>query len=383
MRIVIAPDSYKGSLSAVRAAAAMAEAARAVFPGAEIDCVPMADGGEGTAEALVAATGGRLVRKRVTGPLGKPVDAVFGILGDGRTAVIETAQAAGLPLVPPERRNPAVTTSFGTGELIRAALDEGCRALIVGLGGSATNDAGAGMLQALGARILDRRGRDLPPGGIHLARADALDLSGLDPRLSGVSVRAACDVDNPLCGPSGASMAYGPQKGATPELAARLDRALAVFAGVLERATGRRTAEFPGAGAAGGLGATLAAAFGAPLERGARLVADAAGLRRRISGADLVLTGEGRTDAQTLRGKAPMGVLEIAAEAGVPVILISGSLGEGYEALRQIGPVACFSAAPGPCTAEEAFRRAETWVRQTALEVLHAWKNAREAGAVR
>ncbi|HHY66852.1 MAG TPA: glycerate kinase, partial [Alicyclobacillus sp.] len=249
MKIVIAPDSYKGSLSAVRVAAAMARAAREVFPDAQVEEIPMADGGEGTVDALAAATGGRRVQARVTGPLGAPVEATFAILGDGRTAVIEMAQASGLPLIPKDRRDPGRASTFGTGELIRAALDEGCDTLLIGLGGSATNDAGAGMLQALGARIVDAEGQDLPPGGLALARAARVDLQHLDPRLAGVRVRAACDVDNPLIGPQGASAIFGPQKGATPELVRTLDGALEHFGRLLEAATGRSVLDLPGAGA--------------------------------------------------------------------------------------------------------------------------------------
>ncbi|MBX6394296.1 MAG: glycerate kinase [Alicyclobacillaceae bacterium] len=380
MRIVIAPDSYKGCLSAAQVAAAMARAVRDVWPEADTDEIPMADGGEGTVEALVAATGGRLVHRQVTGPLGEPVHAAFGILGDNRTAVIEMAQASGLPLVPPSRRDPGATTTYGTGELIRAALDEGCQTFIIGLGGSATNDAGAGMLQALGGRILDGEGRDLPPGGAHLARAAAIDLSGLDPRLSRVHIRAACDVDNPLCGPKGASAVFGPQKGASPEQVAELDKALAHFGALMERTTGKRVIDLPGAGAAGGLGAGLVAFLHATLERGVQLVAEAVRLRERVQHADLVLTGEGKTDGQTLHGKTPMGVLEAASSAGVPVILLSGSLGEGYEALGSIGPVACFSIVPGPCSLEEALRGGDAWVYRATKEILTAWRLARFSG---
>ncbi|MDI3256646.1 MAG: glycerate kinase [Kyrpidia sp.] len=376
MRIVIAPDSYKGSLPAPRVAAAMARAAREVFPRAEVDEIPMADGGEGTAEALASATGGRLITVQVTGPLGEPVEAAFAVLGDGRTAVVETAQASGLPLVPPDRRDPGRTTTFGTGELIRAALDQGCDSLIIGLGGSATNDAGAGLLQALGGRILDAGGNDLPPGGRALARAARIDLRNLDPRLAAVRVRAACDVDNPLCGPRGASAVFGSQKGATPEQVGELDAALAHFGRLMERTTGKSIVNLPGAGAAGGLGAGLVAWLNASLERGVHLIAEAVRLRERLAGADLVLTGEGSTDGQTARGKAPMGVLEIAASAGVPVVLLSGGLREGYEELRRVGPVACFSIVPGPCSLEEAVASGETGVYRAATEILSAWRMA-------
>lgn len=376
MKIVIAPDSYKGSLSAVKVAGAMARAAREVFPDAQVEEIPMADGGEGTVDALAAATGGRRVQARVTGPLGAPVEATFAILGDGRTAVIEMAQASGLPLIPKDRRDPGRASTFGTGELIRAALDKGCDTLLIGLGGSATNDAGAGMLQALGARIVDAEGQDLPPGSLALARAARVDLQHLDPRLAGVRVRAACDVDNPLIGPQGASAIFGPQKGATPELVRALDEALEHFGRLLEAATGRSVLDLPGAGAAGGLGAGLVAGLGASLERGVGLVAEAVKLPDRVRDADLVLTGEGNTDHQTARGKTPMGVLEIAASLGVPVVILSGGLGPGYDELRRIGPAACFSAIPGPCTLDEAIAAGEAGVYRAAKEILLTWRMA-------
>ncbi|HHY93087.1 MAG TPA: glycerate kinase, partial [Firmicutes bacterium] len=254
MRVVIAPDSFKGSLTAWEAAAAMAEGVRRLWPAAETVLVPMADGGEGTTEALVRATGGTLHEQTVTGPLGEPVRAAFGILGDGATGVIEMAAAAGLYLVPEDRRDPRVTTTYGVGELIRAALDAGCRRLVVGIGGSATNDGGVGMAQALGAHFTDTEGREIGWGGGRLKDLMHIDLSGLDTRLSGVEVRVACDVDNPLTGPRGAAAIYGPQKGATPAMVAELDANLAHLAAVIEKDLGQHVNTIPGAGAAGGLG---------------------------------------------------------------------------------------------------------------------------------
>src|SRR5690606_515448 len=289
-------------------AAAIAAGVRKVWPDARIDCVPLADGGEGTVEALVEATGGRFVQARVTGPLGEPVEAVYGLLGDGETAVIEMAAASGLPLVPPDRRDPARATTRGTGELIRAALDRGCRRLIIGIGGSATNDGGAGMAQALGVSFRGRHGRVLPLGGLALRELEAIDLSGLDPRIRETEIVAACDVDNPLYGPRGASAVYGPQKGATPELVEALDQALRRYAEVLYRDLGIDVQAIPGSGAAGGLGAGLVALLGAQLKPGIELVLEALDFRRRLEGADLVIAAEGGVDRQTAFGKAPSGV---------------------------------------------------------------------------
>ncbi|EKR0072307.1 glycerate kinase, partial [Cronobacter sakazakii] len=256
-KIVIAPDSFKESLSAMDVAKAIEAGFREIYPQAHYVCVPMADGGEGTVEAMVAATGGQIITTPVTAPLGNKVDSFFGLLGDGETAVVEMAAASGLHLVPTAQRDPRITTSYGTGELILAALERGVKAIIIGIGGSATNDGGAGMMQALGARFLDGEGRELAPGGAALARLERLDLSALDPRLAQVSVTAACDVDNPLCGEKGASAVFGPQKGATPEMVSELDTALRRFGEQLEAATGKAIISAPGAGAAGGMGAAL------------------------------------------------------------------------------------------------------------------------------
>src|SRR3989441_8270157 len=257
MRILIAPQSLKGSLTAAEAGQAIAQGVRAAYPQAEIEIVPVADGGEGTVQALVDATGGQIVQQTVTGPLGEPVTAFFGLLGDGRTAALEMAAAAGLPLVPPDKRDPRITTTYGVGELIRAALDRGSRRFIIGIGGSATNDGGAGMAQALGDHLLDARGLELPPGGAALATLDRIHVGGVHADWSKAGVQGACDVTNPLTGPHGASAAYGPQKGATPQMVAELDAALRRLAAVIRRDLGREVETLPGAGAAGGLGAGL------------------------------------------------------------------------------------------------------------------------------
>ncbi len=348
LRIIVAPDSFKGSLSAVEAARAMARGIRAVFPEAEVVELPIADGGEGTVEALVAATGGRLRHATVQGPLDDPVRAAWGVLGDGRTAVIEMAAASGLTLVPEARRDPRLASTFGTGELVKAALDGGLRRLVLGIGGSATNDGGAGFARALGARFLDEAGGDLPEGGAALARLARIDLRGLDPRLAETELLVACDVDNPLCGPRGASAVYGPQKGATPEIVRELDVALAAFARIARRDTGRDAAEVPGAGAAGGLGAGLLFFTPARLRPGVEIVLEAVGFEDRVRGASLVFTGEGRTDAQTAMGKAPVGVAAAAKRQGVPVVCLSGGLGDGAEAVLAHGIDALAAVPPGP-----------------------------------
>ncbi|MCZ8518471.1 MULTISPECIES: glycerate kinase [Paenibacillus] len=369
MRIIAAPDSYKGSLSALEAAGAIEKGVLSVFPEAQVDKVPVADGGEGTAEALVTASGGRLLRERVMGPLGEPVEAYWGLLGDGRTGVIETAAASGLPLVPADRRNPALTTTYGTGELIRAALEHGVRKLIIGLGGSATNDGGAGLLQALGVRFLDGAGEELPQGGAALARLARIDAAGLDPRLAECAIRVACDVDNPLCGPRGASAVFGPQKGASMEMVAQLDSALQRFAEAAHRAAGRQAAELPGAGAAGGLGAGLLYFTEAELTPGIRLVLEAAEFERKLQGADLVITGEGATDAQTAFGKAPVGVAQIARQYGVPVVCLSGSLGPGSGDVLEQGIGALMSIVPGPMPLQECIASAPVLVEEAAARL--------------
>jgi glycerate kinase len=352
MRIVVAPDSFKGSVSALGVAEAMERGIHAVFPSAEVIKVPIADGGEGTVEALVAATGGRLLHAEVRGPLGESVRALWGTSGDGSTAFIEMAAASGLPLVPKEKRDPRVTSTFGTGELMKIALDAGLRKLVVGIGGSATNDGGTGMARALGVRFLDAEGRDLPEGGAALARLARMDLTGLDPRLAEASILVACDVDNPLCGPRGASAVYGPQKGATPDMVAELDAALGVFAGVAATATDRDIALLPGAGAAGGLGAGLLFFTPASLRPGVAIVLETTGFETLAQGADLVFTGEGRTDFQTAMGKAPVGVAAVAKRHGVPVVCLSGGLGDGADDVLVHGIDALASTVPQPMTLE-------------------------------
>ena len=368
-KIVIAPDSYKESLSALEVAQAIAAGFRQVFPVAEYVLVPVADGGEGTVDAMVAATGGRRKTVAVSGPLGQPVEAFYGLTGDGATAVIEMAAASGLALVPPDRRNPLVTSSRGTGELIRAALDAGARRFILGIGGSATNDGGAGMVQALGARLLDAQGGELGPGGGALAALERIDVSALDPRLAQCRIEVACDVDNPLTGPRGASAVFGPQKGASVEMVQALDANLARFARIVERDLGVAVEAVAGAGAAGGMGAAMLAFFGAALKPGIEIVTAAVGLDAHVRDADLVITGEGRIDFQTVHGKTPIGVARVAKRHGIPVIGIAGSLGADVGVVHAHGIDAVFSVLGKPCTLDEALHDAAANVELTARNV--------------
>jgi glycerate kinase len=331
MRVVVAPDKFKGTLSARQAAAALAAGWLRGDPSAEIDEAPVADGGEGTLETLVGALGGRIERARVTGPLGDPLEAEFGLAeaAAGVTAVVEMARASGLHLVAEPRRDPARATTRGTGELLRAAARHRPARIIVCIGGSATNDAGAGMAQALGIRLLDEEGADLPPGGAALRRLARIDVTGLDREIRDLPVIVASDVDNPLTGPHGASAVYGPQKGASPDQAAALDEALAHFAAVVHRDLGIDVRDQPGAGAAGGLGAGLMAFLGARLRPGFDVVAEVLDLPRRLEAADVAVTGEGRFDRQTERGKAPLGVLRMAVETRCRTVMIAGQVEEG------------------------------------------------------
>ncbi|MCW2240595.1 glycerate kinase [Azospirillum canadense] len=372
MKVVIAPDSYKESLSALDVATHIEAGFREVFPDATYLKVPVADGGEGTVEAMVAATGGTLIRKTVTGPLGEPVEAFYGMTGDGKTAVIEMAAASGLMLVEPARRNPLVTTTYGMGELILAALDQGARRFILGIGGSATNDGGAGMVQALGGRLIDATGRELGRGGGALSDLARIDVSGLDPRISEVRIDVACDVDNPLIGPNGASAVFGPQKGATPAMVAQLDANLAHYAAITREQLGIDMAQRPGGGAAGGLGASMFAFLGADLCPGVEIVTNAVGLDAIVAGADLVITGEGRIDSQTVHGKTPIGVARVARRHGKPVIGIAGSLGPDADAVHDHGIDAVFSVLNRVCTIEQALGGGEENLRQAARNVAAA-----------
>ena len=357
MKIVIAPQGFKAGISGLEAAEAIARGVAAVDPDAETVLAPVADGGDGTLNALVDATGGQVFTSTITGPLGQPLEARWGVMGDGSTAVIEMALASGLALVPQRRRNPRVTTTAGTGEILKEAMDRGYTRVIVGLGGSATNDGGAGMATALGARFLDSEGRPLPPGGSALARLDRIETQGLHPALGQATIIAATDVTNPLCGPDGASAVFGPQKGANPEMVQELDAALANFARVVARDLHRDVSEQPGAGAAGGLGAGLMAFAGATLQSGIDMVCEVLQFDALLQGADLVITGEGRADRSTIFNKAPAGVARHAQAHGVPTVLLAGSLGSGYEELYDHGLAAVVCIADRPMSFDVSLSR--------------------------
>lgn len=366
MKIVIAPQGFKGNLTALEVARAIEAGVKRIAPDALTVLKPMADGGEGTVQALVDATGGEIITTGVTGPLGEPVNAHWGILNDRVTAVIEMAAASGLPLVPPEKRNPLITTTYGTGELILAALDKGCRKLIIGIGGSATNDGGAGMAQALGARFLDASGKELAPGGAALADLAHIDVTNLDPRLAGFEVTLACDVNNPLCGPRGASAIYGPQKGATTELVAQLDAALAHYADVVRKDLGIDVQNVAGAGAAGGLGLGLMVFLKARLIPGIDVVIEATNLVADLMGADLVFTAEGRIDCQSAMGKVPTGVALKAKQFGSPVIALAGEVADDCRVVYEQGIDAVLSIAPGPISLDQSMAMAEKLITDTA-----------------
>ena len=372
MKVVVAPNAFKGTLTASQAARAIAIGVRQAFPDAEVVEVPVADGGDGTVEALVSANHGEYHTAPVEGPLGDLVDASYGRFG--ATAVVELAAASGLTLIAPERRDPRTTSTYGFGQLLLAARQPGVSRLIVGIGGSATNDGGAGMAQAIGYRLLDAAGHDLPRGGAALARLDRMDGSGFQPWP--IDIQVACDVTNPLTGPQGASAVYGPQKGADHEAVRELDAALARLAEVIERDLGKQVAALPGAGAAGGTGAGLVAFLDARLVRGAPLVVAATGFDAQLPAADLVITGEGRVDEQTAYGKAPGEVAQRAHAAGVPVLLLAGTKGPGWEALKSTGLTTVVTLAEEGIDVQQALNEPERMLTRAAVVACrrHSWQ---------
>jgi glycerate kinase len=376
MKIVIAPDSFKDSLSAQGVADAIARGLAEVWPDAQLIRCPMADGGEGTVAAVLAACGGERNLAEVCGPLCETVIATWGWLPDSHTAIIEMAEASGLQSVPVDRRDACISSTFGTGELIRAALNAGAQRVILAIGGSATNDGGAGAMQALGVRLLDAQGQALEPGGLALAQLARIDLDGIDPRLATVRFDIAADVDNPLCGPHGASAVFGPQKGATPAQVEQLDRALGHFADHCAKVLKKDMRDEPGSGAAGGLGFAAKAFLGAQFQSGVDVVAELVGLAEDIENADLVITGEGRFDAQTLRGKTPFGVARIARQRGVPVIVIAGTLGDDYQQMYEHGVDAAFALVSGPMTLEQACAQAPRLLQERATDIARVWRMA-------
>jgi glycerate kinase len=380
MKVVIAPQGFKGNLTALQVSRAIDSGIRRVIPDVETALVPMADGGEGTTQALVDAIGGEMVPVEVTDPMGGRVIAHWGFLSDGVTAVIEMAAASGLSLVPPQERNPLLATTYGTGELIRDALKKGCRKFIIGIGGSATNDGGAGMAQALGVNLFDAKGRSIAWGGAALADLEKIDITSIDPRLADCDVLLACDVTNPLCGPEGASCVYGPQKGASAEMVAQLDAALAHYADVIKRDLNIDIRDVPGAGAAGGLGAGLIVFLKAKVLPGVDVVIQATGLIGHLKDAALVFTGEGRIDNQTACGKTPVGVARRAKEFGLPVIAIAGQIGSGYQAVYEQGIDTVFSIAPGPISFSQSTETAEELITDVAERAIRLFICSRRRG---
>lgn len=370
MHIIIAPDSFKGSLTSHEVAQAMDRGVKRVLPTCTTTLLPLSDGGEGLVDSLVVASGGRLLEYQVQGPLKALVTAQMGLLGDGKTAVIEMAQASGLTLIKPEERNPLLTTTFGTGQLIKEALDLGCTKLIIGIGGSATNDGGMGMAQALGFQFLDAEGIALGSGGAELARLAKIDVTKVDPRLKGVQIEVACDVDNPLTGPKGAAHIYGPQKGATPEMVEFLDQALENYDKILQKDLGKSVNLTPGAGAAGGLGAGLMALLDGKLVSGIELVLRVLGFAEEAKGAELVLTGEGKFDAQSAFGKVPVGVGRQSLKLGVPVVVVAGTVLPDAEELHAEGITAYFSIQNKPMSLKEAMENGAELVENQVAEVI-------------
>ncbi|EGQ9728398.1 glycerate kinase [Vibrio cholerae] len=373
MKVVIAPDSFKESLTAKQVCDAIQAGLARVWHDAKFVAIPVADGGEGTVQSLVDATQGRLVEVKVMGPQGKRVEAFYGMLGDNQTAVIEMAAASGLHHVPLVQRDPKLTTSFGTGELIRHALDQGVTKLIIGLGGSATNDGGVGMLAALGARFTNADGDPIQLTGGGLRELTHIDLQDFDPRLQNCDILVACDVNNPLCGDKGASAVFGPQKGATPEDVQLLDGVLRQFGLLTEKVTGKMVLESAGAGAAGGMGAALLAYTQARLRPGIEIVLETVQLAYQVSDADLVITGEGRIDSQTVHGKTPMGVAKVAKHFDVPVLALCGCTGDNYQAVYQCGIDAVFAAVPRAMSLEDALKESDFNLADLAENVARLW----------
>ena len=370
MKIIVAPDSYKGSLSAKEVADAIEKGLKKVDETIEVVKVPMADGGEGTVQSLVDASNGKLVTLKVMDPLMREIDSFYGILGDGTTAVMEMAAASGLPLIKKEEKNPWKTTTFGTGQLIKHALDMGCRSIIMGIGGSATNDGGCGMAMALGVKFLDKEGNEVGFGGGSLGLIHSIDVSGLDERIKECTIVAACDVDNPLVGLKGASHIFGPQKGADTEMVLALDKNLQHYGMLVEEALGVSLLDYPGAGAAGGLGGGLLAFLGASLKSGIDIVIDTTKLEEIMKGADLVITGEGMIDYQTLHGKTPYGVARAASKQNIPVIAIAGGIGNNIEVLYDHGFTSIFSIVDKPMTLDEAIENCDALLQSVAERVL-------------
>ena len=368
--IALAPDSFKESMTAKEVCEAMERGLKKANSNISCIHVPMADGGEGTMQSLVDATNGKVYSLKVVGPLGNEVEAEYGILGDGEIGILEMASASGIQLVHPEKRNPLLTTTYGTGQLIKACLDHGVKKLLIGIGGSATNDGGAGVIQALGGKLLDKQGNELAFGGGELGKLSTINLSDFDTRLKDVFVEVACDVSNPLCGERGASNVYGPQKGATKEMIAVLDDNLRHYADIIKKQFEKDVLHVPGAGAAGGLGAGLMAFLNGNLKKGIEMVIEYAGLEEKVKDADMVWTGEGSIDFQTQYGKTPLGVATVAKKYNKPVIALAGRVGDGIEVLYEDGIDSIFGITKGATSLEEALAKGQENIEKTSENIV-------------
>jgi len=368
--IVLAPDSFKESMTAKEVCEAMERGIKKVSSNITCVHVPMADGGEGTMQSLIDATNGQIYTLKVIGPLGNEVEAQYGILGCGTVGVLEMASASGIHLVPKEKRNPIVTTTYGTGQLIKACLDHGVKKLLIGIGGSATNDGGAGVVQALGGKLLDKQGDELRFGGGELGKLNSIDLTNFDARLKDVVIEVACDVNNPLCGEKGASNVFGPQKGATKEIIGILDENLRHYADVIKKQLGKDVIDEPGAGAAGGLGAGLMAFLNGTLKNGIEIVIEYTGLEEKVKNADMVWTGEGSIDFQTQYGKTPLGVATVAKKYNKPVIALAGRVGEGIDVLYEQGIDSVFGIIDGVVPLEEALAKGPENIERTSENIV-------------
>ncbi|WP_315073723.1 glycerate kinase [uncultured Clostridium sp.] len=373
MKIVIAPDSFKGSLTALEVANAIEDGLKKYDRDFVIEKVPMADGGEGTVESLVSLTDGEIITVKVKDPLMRDVKGFYGLLGDKKTAVIEMAAASGLPLLNENEKNPLITSTFGTGQLIVDALDKGCKNFIIGIGGSATNDGGTGMLKALGVKFLNKDNKEIKDGAIELNHLHAIDMSQFDKRIYECDIKVACDVENPLCGENGASFVFGAQKGADEDMMRVLDDNLCHYGKVLENAFDMEVINVPGAGAAGGMGAALVAVLKAKLERGIDIIIRESRLGEKLKDADLVFTGEGRIDFQTKFGKTPFGVASEASKNNIPVIAIAGSIGEGTDTLYEVGFDGIFSTMDKPMTLDDAIKNASELVKEAAYRIINLY----------
>ena len=374
MKIVVAPQAFKGSLSATEVGNSMIKGIENVIANSTNLLVPIADGGDGTLETLVESSQGKINSIKVTGPLGEQQNSAWGALGRNKTAIIEMARSSGLALVPINKLNPLISTTYGLGEVILDALDQGYRDFIIGIGGSATNDAGAGMAQALGIKLLDSNGNELPFGGESLSKLNSIDVGGIDTRIKESNFAIACDVNNPLTGPEGASAIYGPQKGATPEMVNTLDQALTNFAKIVEKDLGIKINDVEGSGAAGGLGGGLIAFLNGKLRKGVDIVLDFVDINKALTNTNLVITGEGQLDFQTIYNKAPIGVAKRAKHLGIPVIAISGSLGENFSVVHEHGIDAASSIVSKPMTLEEASKNAPELISAATEQALRYMK---------